>query len=113
MEMVQVQLPAELVRQIQETVPSSKTLEQIFAEAIQMWLDRQQQQKARTEAEKALRFLRQAGLVMGEEKQHAFAQSLRTTLEVDERPDREEVEAAMANLNPPLSQEIITLRGEH
>ncbi len=112
METVQIQLPVTLAQQIQQTKPSDKTVEQIFTEAVQLWLNVQQQKIIKTEAEKTLQFLRQSGLVMSQERQSAFAQSVKATLETNEKPDRVEVEAALANFTPPLSEEIIAMREE-
>ena len=56
METVQIQLPTTLAQQIQQTMPLGKTLDQIFIEAIQLWLNIQQQRIVETEAEKTLQF---------------------------------------------------------
>jgi hypothetical protein len=112
MEMVQVQLPVKLVRRVEQTIPPGQALEQVLAEAIETWLDSQQPAQAAAEAAQALLFLREAGLVMSAERQQAFAQAIRATLEPTENPIREEVEAALIHLTPPLSAEIIALRGE-
>jgi hypothetical protein len=112
METIEVQLPATLVRQVQKVIASDKPIEQALAEAVQLWLDRQHQLSGPTEAEQALLFLRQAGLVMSAERQHALVEAIKATLDVTESSNREEIEMALAGLNPSLSQEIITMRGE-
>lgn len=112
METVQTQLPVILAQQVQQIIPSNKTLNQILIEAVQLWLNVQHQKTIKHEEEKALHFLRQSGLVMSQEKQSAFVQSIKTTLEIDEKPNRVEVEAALSNFNPPLSEEIIVMREE-
>jgi len=112
MDMVQVQLPATLVQQVKQTAAADKALEQVLVEAVQMWLDNQHQKQIEAEAEQALSFLRKTGLVMNAERQHSFAQSIAALLEIDEEPSRAEIEAALANLEPPLSEEIIMMRGK-
>ena len=77
-----------------------------------MWLNAQQQKTRGTEAEKTLQFLRHTGLVMSQERQSAFAQSVKATFETNEKPERAAVEAALANFDSPLSEEILAMREE-
>ena len=57
--------------------------------------------------------LLEKGLIMSRDEQRAFANAVRTQLSLDrEPPSLEEVEKALANLESPLSKEIITGRGE-
>ena len=49
---------------------------------------------------------------MSQERQSAFTQSVKTTLETNPNPNRVEVEAALANFVPSLSTEIMAMRGE-
>lgn len=110
MDTVQIHLPSTLAQQMQQTLPPDKTLDQIFVEAVQLWLTLQEQKTAKADADKALAYLRQTGLVMSQEQQSAFARSIKATLETTEKPDRTQVEATLANFSPLLSEEIIALR---
>jgi hypothetical protein len=110
METVQIQLPLALVRQIQQEIPSDETLSQIIAEAIQMWLERRREGK--DERGDALQTLRQAGVVMGSERQRALAEAMMAPLPLKEAPTRARVEDSLAKLKVPLSEEIIAMRGE-
>lgn len=112
METIEVQLPAHLIRQVQQHIAPDEPIEQALAQAVQLWLDRQDQAVAPSEAEQALQFLRQSGLVMSAERQHALAQAIKSTLDATESLNRAELETVLAGLNPPLSEEIIAMRGE-
>lgn len=113
MKTIEVQLPAHLIRQVQQHIAPDEPIEQVLAQVVQLWLDQQDQPAAPTEAEQALQFLRQSGLVMSAERQHALAEAVKSTLDVTESPDRVELETVLAGLNPPLSEEIIAMRGEY
>ncbi len=109
METVQIQLSPTLVQQIQ-AAPSSKTLSQIVAEAIQMWLERQREEE--NAQERVLHILRQAGVVMTSERQRTLAKAMMAPLPLEETPTRAQVEASLSKLQVPLSEEIIAMRGE-
>lgn len=67
METVEIQLPSTLVQRIQQEASLDETLNQVVAEAVQMWLEKRQKEKG--EKGKALQALRQAGVVMPAEKE--------------------------------------------
>ena len=110
MELVQIQLPATLVQQIQQEVSSDEALSQVIAEAIQMWLEKRWEEKAGKE--KVSQILGQAGVIMASEKQRASAEAMMAALALKETPTRAQVEASLARFKVPLSQEIIAMRGE-
>jgi len=110
METIQIQLPLALVQQIQQEMPSDEALSQVIADAIQMWLERRSEGKG--EKRDALRTLRRAGLVMDSERQRALAEAMMAPLPLKEAPTRAQVEASLAKLKVPLSEEIIAMRGE-
>ena len=117
METVQIQLSHTLVEQIQlEMSPaealSTEALNQVVADAIGLWLEKQQEKKAAKS--KALQLLRQAGMVMDAEWQRASAASMLTPLSgKGEMPSHAQVEAALAKVKTPLSEEIIAMRKDH
>jgi hypothetical protein len=82
METIQIQLPLALVQQIQREIPSNEALSQVIAEAVQMWLERRREGKS--EREDALQILRQAGVVMGSERQRALAEAMMAPLPLAE-----------------------------
>ncbi len=111
METVQIQLPPALLQQVHQEVSSAEALSLVVAEALQMWLEKRS--KMATEEEKALQTLRQAGLVMTSERQRAFAEGIMATLpRKGGTSTRAQVEASLAKLQIPLSEEIIAMRGE-
>jgi Arc/MetJ-type ribon-helix-helix transcriptional regulator len=110
MEAVQVQLPSELVERLRQEVSSDEALSQIVAEAVQMWLEQRHTEKVRKE--QGLRMLRQAGLAMDGARQRALADAILPPLRAEDVPNREQVEAALARLKVPLSEEIMAMRGE-
>ena len=110
MEAVQVQLPSELVHRLRQEIASDEALNQVIVEAVQMWLDKRHTEKA--QKERALRLLREAGLVMDETRQQALADAMMPTLRAAEALSREQVEAALSRLKVPLSEELIAMRGE-
>lgn len=110
METIQIQLPPVLMQRLQQEAPSDETLSQVIAEAIQIWLERQQEKK--TAKEKALQKLRQAGVVMTAKRQHTLVESLLVPLSMDKPPTHTQVQASLAKLKVPLSEEIIIMRGE-
>ncbi|MBC8448860.1 MAG: hypothetical protein H8D78_14015 [Chloroflexi bacterium] len=110
METIQIQLPPTLVRQMRQELSADEVPSWVIAEAIQLWLGRQQKVKA--EKTKTLRILRQAGVVMTSERQRASAEAMMDTLSLKEVPPRAQVEAVLARLRVPLSTEIIAMRGE-
>src|SRR5882724_7240359 len=111
MEAVQVQLPPELIQRLRQEVASEEALSQVVAEAVQMWLERRRAEKVQQEV--GLRLLRNAGLVMDGARQRALADALMPLLRAGEIPRREQVETALSRLKVPLSEEIVTMRGEH
>lgn len=108
METVQIELPPLLAQRLRQEI-SHKALSQVVTEALQFWLEKRSEKKF---DKNQTQTLRQAGLVMDSERQHAFAESLLNKLPVQRVPTRAEVEAALANLRVPLSEEINTMRGE-
>jgi hypothetical protein len=110
METVQVQLPLSLAQQIRQIAYSNEALSRVVAEAIQQWLANRQEKQV--DREKILKTLRDAGLIMSSERQHAFAQAMIAELPPKPTPARAQVEAALAKLKVPLSEEIIAMRGE-
>jgi len=110
METVQIQLPPPLAQRIRQEISSDETLSQVVAEAIQMWLERRQEEKV--DKEKVLQTLRQTGVVITSERQRALAEAMMATLPVKKAPTRTQVEASLAKLRVPLSAEIIAMRGK-
>ncbi len=110
METVQVQLPLPLAQKIRQIAYSSEALNRVVAEAIQQWLANRQESHA--EREKVLKALRDAGLIMASERQRTLARAMITALPDRVIPARDQVEAALAKLRVPLSEEIIAMRGE-
>ncbi|MCI0698803.1 hypothetical protein L0337_43230 [candidate division KSB1 bacterium] len=110
METMQIQLPLPLAQRIRQEADSNEALSRIVAEAIQSWLDNVRKDKV--DREKVLKTLRDAGLIMSSERQRAFAQAMISSLPLRDTPTRAHVEAALAKLKVPLSEEIITMRGD-
>jgi len=110
METMQIQLPLPLAQRIRREADSNEALSRIVAEAIQSWLDKGRKEKV--DREKVLKTLRDAGLIMSSERQRAFAQAMISSLPLRVTPTRARVEAALAKLKVPLSEEIITMRGD-
>ena len=110
METVQVDLPSDLVARLRQEVSSDEALSQIVAEAVQMWL--QQRHTEKVEKEQGLHMLRQAGLAMDGARQRALADAIMPPLRAEDVPSREQVEAALARLKVPLSEDILAMRGE-
>ena len=109
METVQIQLPPSLMQQMQQEVASDEALSQAVAEAIQMWLERRGERKVKKG--KVLQTLRQAGVVMNLENQRALAEAMTSTLPLKKGVTRAQVEASLARLKVPLSEDIIAMRG--
>ncbi|MCZ6676450.1 MAG: hypothetical protein O7E52_04290 [Candidatus Poribacteria bacterium] len=85
--------------------------DKVVAEAIQMWLEKQREKK--TQKGKVLQMLRQTGMVIDSEKQRASAEAMIAALpSKDEMPSQTQVEASLAKLRLPLSEEIIAMRKE-
>ncbi len=110
METVQIQLPSKLAERIRREMPTDEALSKFVAEAIQLRLEKQQEEK--TDREKALHALRQAGFVMSAERQRSMAEDLLAKLSLPKTTNRAEVETALAKLKVPLSDEIISMRGD-
>jgi hypothetical protein len=110
MEMLQVELPPELVQRLRQAMAANDVLNQVIAEALQMWLEKRYAEKVQTE--RGLRVLRQAGLVMDGARQQALADTMRPTRRSEDEPSREQVEVALSRLQVPLSEEILAMRGE-
>jgi hypothetical protein len=110
METLQVQLPPTLAQRIRQAMPTAEALNQFFAEAVKLRLEKLPEEK--TEKEKTMPLLRKAGLVMSAEKQRSMAASMRAKLSVSSPPSLAAVEASLAHFKIPLSEEIIAMRGE-
>ena len=110
METVQIQLPSALVQRIQQEISSDEALSQVVVEAIQIWLERRWREKVKKG--EVLQTLRQAGVVMVSERQRASAEAMMVLFPLEETPTRVQVEASLAKLKVPLSEEIIAMRGE-
>lgn len=106
MSTIEVRLPEPLAKRLQE---EAVLADDAIVEALEAWLEtRRQEQRKRTR-----QVLLDRGLIMSPEEQRAFANTIRARLSLDrEPPSLEEVEKTLADLEPPLSQEIITGRGE-
>lgn len=111
METVQIQLPHSLVQQMQQEVASDEALSQVVAEAIRMWLERRREREKGRKG-KILQTLRQAGVVMDSGNQRALAEAIMSTLPLKKGVTRAQVEASLARLKVPLSEEIIAMRGD-
>jgi len=110
METFQIQLPLPLAQQIRQLAYPDDELNKVVAQAIQQWLvDRK---KDHTERKRALKALRDAGLVMSSERQRALAKAMIAKLPPRDTPTRAQVEASLSKLKVPLSEEIIAMRGE-
>ncbi len=110
MEVVQVQLPSELLQRIRQEISSDEALSQVVEEAVQMWLDNRHTQKI--QGEKGLHVLRKAGMVMDASRQRALAEAIMPPLDSETAPDRDQVETALSRLKVPLSEDIMAMRGE-
>lgn len=110
METIEIQLPPTLMQRIRQEVSSDEALSQVVSEAIQRWLERGREEK--TEKEKGLQTLRQAGVVMDSARQRAWTEATMATLPMEKPPTRAQVEASLARLSVPLSAEIIAMRGK-
>jgi len=110
METLHVQLPPTLAQRIRQALPTDEALNQFFAEAIKLRLEKLPEEK--TDKEKTAPLLRKAGLVMPAEKQRIMAETMRAKLSASPKPSLAEVEAALANFKIPLSEEILAMRGE-
>jgi len=111
METVQIQLPLPLLQRINQAISSKVTLNQIITEAVQMWLTTRHNEEAHNE--KMSQLLREAGLVMPPEKQHALAETMLNRLSFVGTPTFAQVESSLSKLKVPLSEEIISMRGEN
>jgi hypothetical protein len=110
MESVQLELPSDLLQQVRQEIPSEATLSQVVAEAIHLWLEKRLSERSRQEH--VLQALRDSGLVMTLEQQRALADAMMSPLHIGGKPSREDLEAVLARLKVPLSEEIIIMRGE-
>ena len=110
MEVLQVELPPELVQRLRQAMATDEVLSQVIAEAVQMWLQRRNAEQGQTE--RGLHVLRQAGLVMDGVRQRALAGAMRPARLTEDEPTRAQVEAALSRLHMPLSEEILAMRGE-
>ncbi len=110
METVQIQLAPTLLQRLQQEISPNKPIGQIIAEAVQMWLEKRQEEKSNDE--RVLQVLRHAGLIMTPERQRALAESIMSKLALKETPTLAQAEAALSKLKVPLSEEIIAMRGE-
>ncbi len=109
METIQVQLPKKLAQRLRQEIPEDKALDHALVEAVQLWLA--EREKKSTDKERALHALRQAGLLMPSERQHAMAEAVLRTLPQRALPaDRMQVRTNLAKLKTPLSEEILAMR---
>ena len=106
MSMIEVRLPEPLAKRLQEeAVPADEAI----VEALEEWLEKRQEEQRK----RARQVLLDRRLIISSEEQRAFVNAVRTRLSLDrEPPSLEEVEKALADLEPPLSEEIIAGRGE-
>jgi hypothetical protein len=109
MEIVQIELPPLLAQRLRQEV-SHKALSQVVTEALQFWLEKKSAE--RSDNNQIQQALERAGLVMTSERQREFARSLLNKLPFPRASTRAKVEAALANLKVPLSEEILSMRGE-
>ena len=109
MESVQLELPSDLLQQVRQEIPSEAALSQVVTEAIHLWLEKRLSE--RSKQVRALQKLRDSGLVMTLEKQRTLADAMMSPLHLGGKPGREDLEAILARLKVPLSEEIIVLRG--
>jgi hypothetical protein len=98
------------LQQVRQEIPSEAALSQVVAEAIRLWLEKRLSERSRQEH--VLQTLRDSGLVMTLEKQRALADAMMGPLHLGGKPGREDLEAVLARLKVPLSEEIIIMRGE-
>jgi hypothetical protein len=110
MESVQLELPSDLLQQVRQEIPSEAALSQVVTEAIHLWLEKRLSERSRQEH--VLQTLRHSGLVMTLEKQRALADAMMSPLHLGGMPGREDLEAVLAQLKVPLSEEIIIMRGK-
>ena len=110
MESVQLELPSDLLQQVRQEIPSEAALSQVVAEAIHLWLEKRLSEKSRREH--VLQTLRDSYLVMTLENQRALTDAMMSRLHLGGKPGREDLEAVLARLKVPLSEEIIIMRGE-
>ncbi len=110
METMRVQLPPVLMQRLRQEIPSDEVLNSVVVEALQMWLNRPR--RTTSEREKARQALNEAGVIMPPERQNALAQAILSKLHVETPPTRAQVQATLANLMVPLSDEIIAMRSE-
>jgi hypothetical protein len=75
-----------------------------------MWLEKRRTEKV--QKARGLGILRQAGLAMEGGRQRALADAMMPPLHTEQVPSREQVEAALARLKVPLSEDIMAMRGE-
>jgi Arc/MetJ-type ribon-helix-helix transcriptional regulator len=108
MESVRLELPSELLQQVRQAIPSEATLSQVVVEALHLWLEKRSSERGRQEH--ALQALRESGLVMTLEQQRALADAMMSPLHLSGKPGREDLEAVLARLKVPLSEEIIIER---
>ena len=110
MEALHVHLPSDLAERLRQEIASDEALDQIVAEAVHMWLEQRRLEKVKKN--QSLSVLRQAGLVMDGVRQRALANAMMPPLRAEDVPSREQVEAALAHLKVPLSEDIVAMRGE-
>jgi hypothetical protein len=110
MESVQLELPSDLLQKVRQEIPSETALSQVVTEAIHLWLEKRLVE--RSTQERTRQKLRDSGLVMTLEKQRALVDTMMNPLHLGGKLGREELEAILARLKVPLSEEIIRMRGE-
>ncbi len=106
-----IRLPNALAKQIREQGLAGQSLDRFVADALQIKMrERVKQHKAK---QKALKVLRQAGLVLPSSAQRDFADAVLMRLPTRKEPvTRSQVEKSLDKLQSPLSAEILAMRGE-
>lgn len=106
MSTITVRLPEALAESLRrEALPPDEAI----MKALEEWLEKRQKEQR----ERARQVLLDKGLIMPLEEQQTFANAVRIQLSLDrEPPSLKEVEKALANLEPSLSEEIIAGREE-
>lgn len=107
---IQIELTSSLAQKIQEKAAAPEALNKVVTEAIEQWLERQEEELS--EKDRTMQVLLDAGLVMSPEAQRAMAEALMVGLPKPTEADRSRVEAALSKLKVPLSEEILLMRGE-
>ncbi len=111
MHAITIHLPNAIAEELRAQGLSGKKLETFVTATLrQEVLERRKRNKSK---QKALRILREAGVVLSSSEQQKFAEAALARLPKQPKPvSRGRVEEALSHFDIPLSQEIINLRGE-